>query len=67
MLGFLERVCESKASYESVRHAVRAKHTVMKRGGALKAKAVMGCDPYRCPFCGEFHLGHSRQLLEAGQ
>jgi hypothetical protein len=69
MLGFLNRVCESKTSYPSVLVALRAKHLVMTRAAASKAKAVAGCDPYRCQFCGAIHLGHSIRSVpsEAGR
>jgi hypothetical protein len=68
LLGFLERVCESKASYPSLFIALRAKHTVTTRGAGPAVKAVAGCKPYRCQFCGEFHLGHDRrQTVGAGR
>jgi hypothetical protein len=68
MLGFLKRVCESKVSYPSAGNALRAQFKMVTKGPARVAKAVVGCDAYRCQFCGEFHLGHSRpKPLEAGR
>jgi hypothetical protein len=67
MLRFLERACERKVSYRSMSDALRARYGMMtKKGVRSVAKAVAGCDAYRCPFCGEFHLGHDGRR-EAGR
>ena len=68
LLGFLERLCESKASYPSAGVALHAQLKMLMKARASTAKHVAGCLPYRCPFCGEFHLGHDkRRLVEAGR
>jgi hypothetical protein len=69
MLAFLHRVCESKTSYPSVKAALRGKHNFMTKAPAAQVKRSAGCQPYRCQFCGEFHLGHhTRNVpLEAGR
>ena len=68
LLGFLERVCESKISYPSAGAALRAKHRMVTTASAVVAESAAGCDVYRCRFRGEFHLGHPRRrFLEAGR
>ena len=67
MLAFLARVCENKISYRSPGAALRAKHHMTTKAAASVAERAAGCEPYRCQFCGEFHLGHpSRRFVEAG-
>ncbi len=68
LLGFLKRVCESKISYPSVGAALRAQYGFVAKARASAAKQVVGCRPYRCQFCGDFHLGHdSRRIVEAAR
>jgi hypothetical protein len=64
LLGFLERVCESKVSYPSLSAAWGRRDRLMARGRRCVAKTVAGCEAYRCRFCGEFHLGHPKPGFE---
>ena len=59
MLGFLNRVCESKVSYPSAGAALIRQHQLTSHPVQAVAESVAGCEAYRCQFCGEFHLGHS--------
>lgn len=61
MLGFLNRVCESKVRYPSAGAALKAQHWMVTTSATCVAQSAAGCDVYRCRFCGEFHLGHSRR------
>ena len=49
---FEERACLSKVRYASRREARTLSRHGRRQDGTL--------EPYRCRFCGEWHLGHSR-------
>jgi hypothetical protein len=69
MLWFLNRACESKVSYPSAGNALHAQFKMVTKARASAAKHIAGCTPYRCQFCGEFHLGHDkrRKASQAGR
>jgi hypothetical protein len=49
---FEERACLSKVRYSSRREARSLVRHGRRQDGTL--------EPYRCQFCGEWHLGHGR-------
>lgn len=48
------KACENKRSYPTMDAAISASISLRKRTGS-KTSA------YRCPFCGQFHHGHTAQ------
>lgn len=56
------KACENKRSYPTLDAAISASISLRKRTGSRT-------EAYRCPFCGQFHHGHTasrtRQALRA--
>ena len=51
-----KKACEWKRSYSTLADAISASVGLRKRTGS-KTSA------YRCPFCGQFHHGHTPQRI----
>jgi hypothetical protein len=66
MLAFVERVCENKKGYSTFGAALRNQHRMATTGKAKIAEVACGCEPYRCQFCGDFHLGHPTRTVPLG-
>ena len=48
--------CDGKRAYTSMGHAFKARDKASRRVG------IEDCQPYKCQFCGDWHLGHNRFL-----
>lgn len=50
------RTCEGKRQFSSFRRALAAIKALIRRHGPQDG----WLHPYRCPFCGRYHIGHAR-------